>query len=131
MSSENNSHHALKLAIKSILNIVLVWTMSLYLNQYFSLSGGIVAAIIVGALITLLNIFFRPILAIILLPLKLFATIIAIIISNGAFIYVVHLATQRMDSSLVQLEIYGGPWGWIVVAVCFGLANWVMKEMFK
>lgn len=131
MSSENNTHHALKLAIKSILNIVLVWTMSLYLNQYFSLSGGIVAAIIVGALITLLNIFFRPILAIILLPLKLFATIIAIIISNGAFIYVVHLATQRMDSSLVQLEIYGGPWGWIVVAVCFGLANWVMKEMFK
>jgi len=131
MSSENNTHHALKLAIKSILNIVLVWTMSLYLNQYFSLSGGIVAAIIVGALITLLNIFFRPILAIILLPLKLFATIIAIIISNGAFIYVVHLATQRMDSSLVQLEIYGGPWGWIVVAICFGLANWVMKEMFK
>jgi len=131
MSSENNTHHALKLVLKTALNIALVWAMSVYLNQYFGLSGGIVAAIIVGALITLLNIFFRPILAIILLPLKLFATIIAIIISNGAFIYVVHLATQRMDSSLVQLEIYGGPWGWIVVAVYFGLANWVMKEMFK
>lgn len=131
MSSENNTHHALKLTIKSLLNVGLVWAMDMYLGQYFGLSGGIVAAIIVGALITLLNIFFRPILAIILLPLKLFATIIAIIISNGAFIYVVHLATQRMDSSLVQLEIYGGPWGWIVVAVCFGLANWMMKEMFK
>jgi uncharacterized membrane protein YvlD (DUF360 family) len=131
MSSENNTHHALKLTLKSLLNIGLVWVMDMYLGQYFGLSGGIVGAIIVGALITLLNMFFRPVLAIILLPLKLFATIIAIIISNGAFIYVVHLATQRMDSSLVQLEIFGGPWGWIVVAVCFGLANWMMKEMFK
>ena len=131
MSSDNSTHHALKLAMKSGLNIALVWAMSVYLSQYFGLSGGIVAVIIVGALITLLNIFFRPILNILLLPLKFFATIIAIIIANGAFIYVVHLATLRMDPSLVQLEIYGGPWGWIVVALCFGIANWILKEMFK
>ena len=131
MSSEGSSHHALKLALKSVLNIILVWAMATYMGQYFGLDGGIPAMVIVGALITLLNIFFRPILNILLLPLKLFATIIAIMISNGAFIYVVHLVTLRMDPSLVRLEIYGGPWGWIIVAVCFGFANWVMKEMFK
>ena len=131
MSSENSSHTPLKLLLKFALNIVLVWVLSTYLGRYFSLDGGMPAYVIVGALITLLNIFFRPILNVLTLPLKLFATILAVIIANGAFVYVVHLVTLRMDPALVKLEIFGGPWGWIVVALCFGLANWILKEMFK
>lgn len=131
MSSETSAHPALKLAITFALNVVLVWAMNMYLNQYFALEGGAAGAVIVGALITLLNMFFRPVLNVLLLPLKFFATIIAVIIVNGVFVYVVHLITMRMDSSLVSLTIYGGPWGWIVVAVCFGMANWVLKLVFK
>ena len=129
--SSNSSHTPLKLTLKFALNVVLVWALSTYLGQYFSLDGGMPAYVIVGALITLLNIFFRPILAVLTLPLKLFATILAVIIANGAFVYVVHLVTLRMDPALVRLEIYGGAWGWIVVALCFGLANWILKEIFK
>lgn len=131
MSEKTSSHAPLKLALKFALNVVLVWALSTYLGQYFGLDGGMPANVIVGALITLLNMFFRPILHVLTLPLKLFATMIAVIIVNGGFVYVVHLITLRMDPNLVKLEIYGGPWGWIVVAVCFGLANWVLKEMFK
>ncbi|MCB9808756.1 phage holin family protein [Candidatus Peribacteria bacterium] len=131
MSSDNSSHTALKLTLKFALNVALVFGMATYVSQYFGLSGGMPAYVIVGALITLLNMFFRPVLNVLLLPLKLFATIIAIMVANGGFVYVVHLITLRMDPALVQLNIYGGPWGWIVVAVCFGLANWILKEMFK
>ncbi len=129
-SSSNNSHAPLKLTLKFALNVALVWALATYLNQYFALSGGLPAFVIVGALITLLNIFVRPILNVLTLPLKLFATIIAVIIANGAFVYVVGLITLKMDPALVRLEIYGGPWGWIVIALCFGLGNWVMKEVF-
>jgi uncharacterized membrane protein YvlD (DUF360 family) len=131
MSSEQSSHKPLKLVLKFAFNVLGVWGLTTYLSQYFGLEGGIVAYVIVGALITLLNIFFRPILNIITLPLRLFATIIAIMIVNGAFVYVIHLFTLRMDPELVQLEIYGGPWGWIVIAVAFGFANWVLKEILK
>jgi len=131
MTEKTSSHTALKIAIKFALNVILVWAMGTYLGQYFGLDGGVPAYFIVGALITLLNMFFRPILNIITLPLKLFATIIAIMIVNGVYVYVVHLATLRMDPELIRLELYGGPWGWIVIGFCFGLANWVMKEMFK
>lgn len=117
--------------MKFALNVVLVYCMATYLGQYFGLDGGMPATVIVGALITLLNLFFRPILNVLLLPLKLFATIVAIMVANGGYIFVVHLVTLRMDPALVKLEIYGGPWGWIVVAACFGLANWILKEMFK
>ena len=129
--SKESSHLPLKLILKAILNVVLTWAMAEYVGQYFGLDGGIPAYVIVGALITLLNIFFRPILNIITLPLRFFATIVAVMLVNGVFVYVVHMITLRMNPDLVRLEIYGGPWGWIVVAVCFGLANWIMKEIFK
>lgn len=130
--SEGGSSHApLKLTMKFVLNVLLVFVMSTYLSAYFLLDGGIKAYVIVGALITLLNIFFRPIINILTLPLKLVATIVAVIIANGIYIYVVELITMRMDPALVKFTVFGGPWGWIVVAMCFGLANWVMKEMFK
>lgn len=131
MTSDNSSHSALKLTLKFALNVVLTWTMATYLGQYFGLDGGMPAFVIVGALITLLNLFFRPIINVLLLPLRFFATIVAIMVVNGAFVYIVHLFTARMDPTLVRLEIYGGPWGWIVVAACFGFANWLLKEMFK
>ena len=131
MSSEGSSHLPLKLTLKFVFKVIVVWALANYLGQYFGLDGGIPAFVIVGALMSLLNIFFRPILNIITLPLRFFATIVAVIVVNGAFVYVIHLFTLRMDPGLIKLEIFGGPWGWIVVAVCFGFANWLLKEIFK
>ena len=132
MSEGGSSHPALRIVIKTVLNIFVVWAMATYLSQYFQLAGTAPASyIIVGALITLMNIFVRPFLAIITMPLRLFATIIAIIIVNGVFVYLVHIITMRMDPELVQLEVFGGPWGWVVVAACFGISNWIVRTLFR
>lgn len=121
----------LKITIKAILNVALVWAMATYLDQYFALTGGWRAIVIVGALLTLLNLLVRPILAILTMPLKLFATILAVIVVNGIFVWLVHLLVLKMDPAIVGLEIFGGAWGWIVVAAAIGFANWVMKEIIK
>lgn len=119
----------MKILVKFLLNVATVWVMATYLSQYFQMTGGIPAFIIVGALITLMNMFVRPILDILTLPLKLFATILAVIIVNGVFIQFAHMVVINMDPGLVTMEIYGGLWGWVVVAVVFGFANWLVKEM--
>lgn len=121
----------LKITIKAILNVALVWAMATYLDQYFALTGGWRAIIIVGALLTLLNLLVRPVLAVLLLPLKLFATILAVIVVNGLFVWLVHLIVLKMDPAIVGLEIFGGVWGWIVVAAAIGFANWLMKEIIR
>lgn len=131
MSEHESSHLPLKLTLKFLLNVALVWAMSTYVGDYFALVGGIRAFVVVGALISLLNIFFRPILNIITLPLRFVATLGAIMLVNGAFVWVIEQMTARMDPALVQFDVTGGPWGWIVVSCCFGLANWVMKEIFR
>ena len=129
--SSSSGSLPLRITIKTILNITLIWVMATYLDQYFLVTGGWRAIVIVGVLITVLNIVVRPILAVLTLPLKLFATILAVIVVNGIFVYLVHLLVQRMDPTLVQLTIYGGVWGWIVVAVILGFGNWLIKEMMK
>jgi putative membrane protein len=131
MSNSASGSLPLKVTIKAILNIALVWAMATYLDQYFQITGGWRAIIIVGALLTLLNLLVRPVLAILTLPLKLFAMILAVIVVNGVFIWLVQMVVAKMDPALVRLEIFGGVWGWIVVAAAIGFANWVMKEVFK
>ncbi len=122
---------AFRLALSAVLNILLVFLLTRFLDTYFIVTGGIVAYIVVGALITLLNIVARPLLAIIMLPLKLFASIFAIVISNGIFVWLVYRVTLLMDPDLITLTIFGGLGGWIIVSIAFGIANWAIKMTSK
>jgi uncharacterized membrane protein YvlD (DUF360 family) len=131
ISESSNISLPLRITLKAVLNIALVWVMATYLDQFFQLSGSWRAIIIVGALITLLNIFIRPVLEVITLPLKLFATLIAFIIVNGGIVQLTQMVTQRMDPADVQLEIFGGLWGWLVVATVFGFGNWLIRTILK
>ncbi len=118
-----------RLALRALLTMALVWLMAKYLPQYLSISGGIAAIIVTGALLTLLNLFVRPLLNIITFPLKLFATIIAIILANAAFLWIVMWVTDRLDPTLIQFDVRGGIVGWVVVSLLLGLMNWILKEI--
>ena len=130
MSSEK-SPLPMRIVLKAVLNVALVWFMATYLSQYFALTGGWPAIIVIGALLTLLNLLVRPILAILTLPFKMFATILAVIIVNGVFIQLAYQISLLMDPNLVTLEVLGGIWGWVVVACVTGIGNWLMKAMLK
>lgn len=121
----------LKLIIRLLLTIALVWGMSSLMERYFFVSGGIAAYIIVGSLLTLMNVLVRPLLHLISLPFKLFAVIIAIIIVNGGFLWLTMEIAEALDPDIVQLHIDGGVGGWILVALILGIANWVFREILK
>jgi putative membrane protein len=127
----SDSSPATRLLLRFLLNGLLVWYMSTYLPQYFDLRGGLIAIIIVAALVTLLNVVVRPILTLITLPFRLFAAVIALIIVNGIFMWLVYVCTQLMDPSFIILTIYGGLLGWLITAIVFGLGNWMMRMMLK
>ena len=121
----------IRILIRFILNVLLVWAMAMYLDDYFFLSGGLPAYVVVGALLTLMNVIVRPLLNLVTFPLKLLATILAIILVNGIFIWLTYQIVLLMDPNLVTLEIIGGLGGWIVVTLVIGIANWVMKFILK
>lgn len=128
---EHEHRQSLRLLTKAILNVILVWGLAALIPMYFVVTGGWFAYIIIGALISLLNFFVRPILYLIALPFKLFATILALIIVNGLFVQLLYEAGLYLDQNLVTLDIQGGLLGWSVVAIAFGLANWLIKIALK
>lgn len=131
MSDEHRVSRPLLIAIKFVLNILLVWALAKYLSDYFDLSGGWVADIVIGALITLMNIIVRPLINLVTMPLRWFATAVAVVLANAGFLWLTLWVTDRMDPSIVTLQIQGGVIGWIVVALSFGIANWLMRAMLK
>ena len=131
MATSSRTSLPLRVLVKFGLNVGLTWLLASYLNQYFVLSGDWKALVVIGALLTLMNMLIRPVLSVIMLPLKLFAAAFAIIIINGFFVWLIVKIAERMDAGIVTLSIEGGLWGWIVVAVILGLGNWMMKAMLK
>ena len=132
MSNDHQSSLGLQILVKSLLNIGLTWVMATYLSTYFVLTGGWPAIIIVGMVLMAMNVIVRPILNILTLPLRLFATILAIIIVNGLFLYgTTEFLSLFVDASIMTLAIGGGVGGWVVLSLVTGLGNWAIKAVMK
>lgn len=130
MSDQTKSSLSLPLRIlfQAVLTILLVWILNELIPQYFSVRGGIAAFVIIGCLMTLMNMIVRPIIHILTLPLKLFATILALILSNAAFVWVTVKIADQLDPNIVQLIIQEGFISWMLVAIIFGIANFFYKH---
>lgn len=131
MSNSAGMSMPARIVMKFAANVVLVWFLHVQFGSFFVISGEIHAWVVVGALLTLLNMLVRPVLHVLTFPLKLFATILAIIIVNGVLVQLTVSIVERMDPQVVTLSVQGGLLGWTIVAVVFGLGNWLMKASLK
>jgi len=130
MSTQETSSLSLPMRIlfSAILTVLLVWAMNALIPQYFAVSGGIAGFVIIGCLITLMNLIARPILHVLTFPLKLFATLLALILSNAAFVWLTVRIASQMDPSIVTLTVADGFVSWMVVAIVLGIANLFFKH---
>lgn len=119
----------LRILLKAILNIVLVYVLARFLPQYLEVTGGLYAFVIIGALLTLLNLFLRPILSILTFPFRLVATLFTAVLVNAFFLWIVYSIVTRMDPAFVTMLIQGGLTGWIILSIALGLGNWAMKKI--
>lgn len=120
---------ALSLALKAALNCILVGLLGRWFPQYVTVFGGAPAYVIVGSLLTLLNLSLRPLLAIVTFPLHLLFSLFTAIAVNWLFLWIVYRITLLMDPGIVAFAVTGGVTGWFVVSMVLGIANWVMKHM--
>ena len=131
MSDNSGVSAPFRLTILLLLTIGLVWLMNIFLDQYFFLIGGLPAYIVIGSLLTLMNLIARPILKVILFPFKLIATLPALMAVNAGFLWLTLMIAELMDPEVVTLEIDGGVAGWLLVAVVLGFGNWIFKEVIR
>ena len=118
-----------RLAISALLNCLFVFFLDRYLPQYFSVYGGPAGFVVIGSLLTLMNLFLRPLLSIITFPLHLLFTLATTILVNAFFLWVVHAISLQLDPNLVAFDVLGGAVGWLIISCVFGMANWMMKHV--
>lgn len=118
-----------RLVLQFALTVLMLWLMTRYLSDYLVIDGGWMALPTVAALLMLLNMFARPVLKLVTLPLKLFMTVAAIILANGLFLWILERIAERFDPATATLLVQGGLGGWIVVALLLGLGNWILHHI--
>lgn len=121
----------MRLIVQYVLTILLLVAITQLLPQYLRIEGSLAAIPTVAALLLLLNLFARPILKIITLPFRLFMTVVAVILVNGAFLWLLESIAERFDPATAVLVVEGGTTGWIVVALLLGLGNWILHHILK
>ena len=121
----------IKLVVQYALTILTLWLLARFLPQYLVIQGGWAALPTVAALVFLLNLFARPVLKVLTLPLKLFMTLVAIVLVNALFLWLVESIAARFDPSTAVVLVQGGLGGWIVVALLLGIANWIIHHVSR
>lgn len=121
----------LRIVLQYALTLLTLWLLVRFLPQYLVIDGGPMALPTVAALLLLLNLFVRPILRIVTLPLKLFMTLAAIVLVNAAFLWLLERIAERFDPSTAIVLVQGGLGGWIVVALILGIANWIIHHIVR
>lgn len=120
-----------KLVAQYALTVLALWLIARFLPDYLVIDGGWAALPTVAALLMLLNLFARPVLKVLTFPLKLFMTIVAIILANALFLWILEKIADRFDPSVAVLTVQGGIGGWLIVALILGLANWVIHHVIR
>jgi uncharacterized membrane protein YvlD (DUF360 family) len=121
----------LRLLLRFLVTVTVVAALSTFLPQYVFVAGGVKAFFLIGAVLAVMNVLVRPLLHLIALPLKLFATILALVLVNGGFVWILVRVLDEVNPAVLRFEILGGWQGWAVVAFILGLTHWLMKELLR
>lgn len=131
MAEQSGFSSPIRFLFRFVLTTGVVWFLSTYVDQYFTLTGGLRAYLIVGLLLTIMNMIVRPMLKVLLAPFHFLFGFIATIATNLFFLWLIVTIASTFDPSIVFLNINGGIVGWIVVAVIVGVADWCIKTLLR
>jgi len=93
-------------------------------------TGGWLFFVVAGAIIGFLNVFVKPILKFLSLPLIFVSAGFFLIVINALIIWFTDKALEVLDFSNIDFQIQG-VLNFILVAVIFGLVNWFEHWLFK
>lgn len=119
----------LRIVWRYLLTIFLLWILARVLPNTLTIGGGAWALPTLAAVLLLLNTVLRPALSIIALPLKLFVTLLAVILVNAVFLWILQTVVAHLDPTIATLTIDGGTLGWIIVALSLGIGNWLIQKL--
>lgn len=118
----------LQILLRLALTVAVTWAMAAVLPQYLEIEGGMRGIVIVGVVLAVLNMTMRIPLDIITFPLRLFSSIIVMILINAAILWLAGIVLQHIEPEAASLTVKGGILGWVIVSCVFGILSWLIRS---
>src|SRR3989338_6954960 len=96
----------------------------------FTFEGGLIAPVIVALILTVLNFILKPLLKVLSFHLVFITGGLFLIVLNAFILYLANYLLAVMDFEGVDLVV-DGPLPYLIAAVLFGLANWLIHWFLK
>lgn len=108
-----------------------LWGLTEYLAHIFLLTGGLPAFLIIGFLLTTIDLLIRPFLALLTLPLRLFLSILNILVLNGLSLGILVFLSREFPPAILTLSILGGMRDLFLLIALFGLRDTFLRFLVR
>jgi putative membrane protein len=119
----------MRILVTMLANALALFLVSQVLDG-FSFTGGWVAPIIVGVILTILNFILKPILKLLSFPLVFLTGGLFLIVLNAFILYLADYLLAVMDFTGVDMVV-DSTLTYVLAAVIFGIANWLIHWFLK
>lgn len=114
-----------------IANAMVLWAVSIWFPSYLVISGGILAFLVPGLFLGVLNAIFKPLLKLFALPLIILTAGLFSVVINAFILYVLEFAINVLKIAHVTFDVQGGFFAYVVtgfvLAVMNELAHWLIN----
>ncbi len=119
----------MKILLTVLINALALFVVSLVLDG-FQFEGGWIAPVIVGVIITVLNLIVKPFIKLLSFPLIFFTGGLFLIVINALILYLANYLLNIIDISGVAMHVEN-TLTYVFAAIIFGLANWFLHWAIK
>ena len=120
-----------RLLLRLLCNLAFLWGLATYLGEMFSLTGGLPALLILGLLLTAIDLLIRPFLALLTLPLRLFLSLLNILVLNGLSLGILVFLSKEFPPDILILAILGGIRDLFLLIALFSLRDTFLRLFIR
>ncbi len=124
-------HIVRPLLLTMFIHSLAIYGVTLLFPQRLAITGGVGAYATIGILVGFLNFFIKPILKFITSPLIFITMGLFLIPINGLIIFITSRLLIVFAPSGMRLYIVGGFLSYLLIALVFGVLNWILGFFLK
>lgn len=120
-----------RILLRLLCNLLFLWTLTEYATGIFLLTGGLPAILMVGFLLTTIDLLVRPFLAFLTFPLRLFLSILNSLVLSGLSLGILVFLSREFPPEILTLAILGGFRDIFLLIALFSLRDTFLRTFVR
>lgn len=120
-----------RILLRLLCNLLFLWGLTEYATALVRLTGGIPALLLMGFLLTAIDLLARPLLMILTFPLRLFLSLLNIFVINGIALALLVLVSREFPPDILTFTLLGGVKNFAIVLAIFSARDVLLRFFMR